>query len=287
MITRTSIEVTDACNLFCASCKSPHGKNFISVEKFTKITEALVGHVIHLGLHWRGEPALHPQLPRLARVAKEHGFKPWFSTNTAVPNLSNATYMQSLLDSVNWGEFCVDGYDENTAGKYRVGANWSLITRNLSTISEIKTECTKKMRVLMFKYNDGKEGAYRKIAKKYNMDELIFARPLIGLGEVINNSMAEEWLSTNENYQRYHMKKGKWRRITGPCNANPIISVHGTVHPCCLDWELAHPLGNLTTETWVNIMNKYRKLRPRLGTQKMCELCCSPAQKVNFMEKII
>jgi MoaA/NifB/PqqE/SkfB family radical SAM enzyme len=286
-IRRTSIEVTDACNLFCAACKTPHGKNFISVEKFTRIVEKLGGHITRLGLHWRGEPLLHPKLPRLARIAKEHDFKLWLSTNTSVPNLSKSTYMRRLLENLEWIEFCVDGYDENTIGKYRVGANWELITRNLQTISEVETECIKKMRVLMFKYNDGKEDVYRHIAKKYNMDELIFARPLIGLGKTISTDMAAEWLSTNEKYQRYHEEEGRWHLMTGRCNATPIISVHGVIYPCCLDWELAHPLGDLTTETWINIMNRYRKLHPWLGIQRMCELCCISSQQVNFMEKII
>ncbi len=286
-ITRTSIEVTDACTLFCNACKTPHGNNFISISEFTTLAQKLRGHISGLGLHWRGEPCLHPQLPELAKRAKGLGLKPWLSTNTAVPNLSKPDYVKNLLDNLDWIEICVDGYNEETAGKYRVGANWAQIKRNLLTISKTKTRCIKKMRVLMFKYNDGKEDVYRKMAKTYGMNQIIFARPLIGLGETISANMAQEWLSTNRRYRRYTQRGEKWARITGPCYANPMISVHGTVHPCCLDWGLQHPLGDLTTESWRGVMKRYWKMVPKLGGQPICELCCSPAQQVNFREKII
>ena len=284
---RTSIEITDACNLFCSACKTPHGTNFMSPETFEKIASKLVRNVTQLGLHWRGEPCLHPNLPQIAEIAKDMGFKPWLSTNTAVPNLSDPDYVQKFLDNMDWVEFCVDGYDEHTVAEYRVGANWETVKRNLETIRDIDTNCFKKMRVLMFKYNDGKEPIYRKMAKEYHMNQLIFATPLIGLGETISQADADRWLSATKKYQRYKNVGGTWHRITGKCKPNPIISVHGTVHPCCLDWELEHSLGNLKTENLSTIMNRYRKIAPTMGSQKMCELCCLPVQRVNFMEKII
>jgi hypothetical protein len=276
-ITRTSIETTDACNLFCSSCKSPHGTNFISISHFTTLVEKLRGNISGLGLHWRG----------LARIANDFGLKPWISTNTAVPNLGKLEYVESLLDNLDWVEFCVDGYDRDTINRYRVGANWGVVERNLRTIAEVRTDCVKKMRVLRFKYNDGKESIYRRMASKYHMDEVVFGAPLIGLGETISADTAKEWLSTTRRYQRYTQRGGKWMRRTGGCYANPMISVHGTVHPCCLDWELTHSLGDLTTESWEGIVDKHWKLAPKLGVQPMCSLCCSPAQKVNFGEKII
>jgi len=284
--TSIHIESTDACNLFCFSCKTPHGTNFVSTEKFTILAEKLVGHTGRMGLHWRGEPCLHPRLPDLAQIARELGFKPWVSTNTAIPNLSNKNYVKRLLDNLDWIEFCVDGYDAKTTSKYRVGANWKVILKNLLTIGEIETSCTKKMRVLMFKYNDDKEDAYRNLARRSGMDEIIFASPLIGLRETISLYLADTWLSTNKKYRRYNYRNRTWHRSTGPCIATPIISVHGTVHPCCLDWDLEHNLGDLATEKWTTIMERHRKILPKLGGQKMCELCCVPGRRVNFMEKI-
>lgn len=281
------IEATDACNLFCEACKTPHGKNFISIQKFTTLAKKLMGKTTSLGLHWRGEPCLHPSLPELARIAQELGFKPWISTNMAVPNLSKPEYVKPLLDNLDWIEICIDGYDENTVDKYRVGAKWETVKHNLSVIGEADTKCMRKMRVLMFKYNDGKEDIYRDIARRHNIDELIFASPLIGLQKNLEDEKADEWLSANKKYQRYTRKNGGWFLNTGKCNPNPIISVHGTVHPCCIDWNLEHSLGDLVTEEWDTIMGRYRVMLPTLGGQRMCELCCIPDRIVNFREKII
>jgi len=284
---RISIETTDACNLFCSACKTPHGNNFMSPETFKEIASKLVRNVTQLGLHWRGEPCLHPNLPQIAEIANSMGFKPWLSTNTAVPNLSKPRYVQRLLDNMDWAEFCVDGYDEHTVAEYRVGANWETVKRNLETLRDIDTDCVKKMRVLMFRYNDGKESIYREMAREYRMDQLIFATPLMGLGATMSQADADRWLSATKKYQRYKNVGDTWHKMIGGCRPNPIISVHGTVHPCCLDWELEHSLGNLKTESLSIIMNRYRKIAPTMGTQKMCKLCCLPAQRVNFMEKII
>ena len=286
-VTRTSIEVTDACNLFCGACKTPHGNNFMTPERFTLLAQKLKGRVTHISLHWRGEPCLHPLLPELAHISQEHGFYTWLSTNAAVPNLSKPDYVKRLLGNLDWIEVCVDGYNDETAGKYRVGAKWSQIQSNLETISNVETDCVKTMRVLMFKYNDGKEDIYREMAERYNMDELIFAQPLIGLKEPLTNEVAEEWLSENPKYQRYHQTGDIWLRSTGGCGSNPLISVHGTVYPCGLDWDLEYPLGNLKTNKWSKILTTYYKLAPKLGTQEMCKLCCIPGQRISFKEKII
>ncbi len=287
-VTRTSIEVTDACNLFCGSCKTPHGNNFMTLDGFTILAEKLKGHISHLSLHWRGEPCLHPLLPELAEIANNLNLKPWLSTNMSVPNLSKTDYVKKLLDNLNWIEICVDGYDEATASKYRVGAKWTHIKNNLQTIRNIETDCLKVMRVLMFRYNDGKEDIYREMAQTYGMDEIIFAAPIIGLGETINREQVDEWLSDTPKYQRYHKAGEDWGRSTGRCGPNPIISVHGTVHPCGLDWGLEHPVGNLITEKrWDNILKRYRTMVPKLGFQEMCKLCCVPGQRISFKEKII
>ena len=287
-VTRTSIEVTDACNLFCSACKTPHGNNFMTLDAFTLLAEKLKGHISHLALHWRGEPCLHPLLPELAEIANNLNLKPWLSTNMAVPNLSNPDYVKKLLDNLNWIEICVDGYDEATASKYRVGAKWTHIKNNLQTIRNIETDCLKVMRVLMFRYNDGKEDIYREMAKTYGMDEIIFAAPLIGLKASLSSDRGKEWLSANPKYQRYHPRGDRWMRSTGKCMPNPIISVHGTVHPCGLDWDLEYSIGNLiTAKRWKNILSEHRKRYRQWGTQPMCELCCIPGQRISFREKII
>jgi len=285
-LVRVNIETTDACNLHCSACMTPHGTNFMTVKDFSLIADKLVGSVGGLGLHWRGEPCLHPRLPEIAETAKEKGFKPWLSTNTAVPNLSKHEYVEKLLNNLDWIEFCVDGYDEDTTPMYRVGASWNTIRRNLQTISEVDGTCLKKMRVLMFKWNEGKENVYRSIAREAGMDVILFATPLIGLGKTITHAEAEKFLPQTRRYQRYTLKNKVWTRNTGPCRPNPIVSVHGGVYPCCLDWKLQHPLGNLKKEPWMQIMAKYVKMRPVLGRQEMCKLCCIPRQKIDFREKI-
>ena len=176
-----NIEVTDACNLNCSSCHTPHGSAFMTPNDFERILQKLRPGQVRL--HWRGEPCLHPRLPELTELAKKNGVgKLWLSTNTAVPNLSDAEYVDGLLGNLDMLECCVDGYDQRSLERYRVGASWKRLTENLETISRSKSGCLREMRVLMFRYNEGREDFYRKLAGEHGFHQISFAQPIINYG---------------------------------------------------------------------------------------------------------
>jgi radical SAM protein with 4Fe4S-binding SPASM domain len=182
---------------------------------------------------------------------------------------------------------CVDGYNQETVNRYRVGTDWETLLRNLGTIGRVKTDCIRSMRVLMFKYNDGHEDFYRRLARKHNITAINFVSP------VIHSKDAGTWLSDNPKYQRYRYKDGEWKVKRVPrCTENVlngsslIVSVHGHLYPCCFDQNLDHPLGHVLDDSWEDLMENFAALKPRMLKRElpMCRSCVIPSDKIYHWE---
>lgn len=287
------VEPTDVCNLRCPACKRPQGTTFMQPDTFKEILGKFRNtKVSQVAFFWRGEPTLSPFLPEIVEYAKRRGYKTFTSTNMATPNLHDLQYVTRLLSSLDRLEVCIDGYDQATVQKYRVGTNWETVIKNLETISKVHTKCNKEMRVLMFKYNDGHEARFRELARKYSMTKITFGVPIIEGKMRLTPEEAAEWLSDVEKYQRYYYvkKRGEWVHKTRKnCILYPIIAVNGDVSICCYDRYIEHPMGNLFTDRMEQILYNINQIMPQmLGRQLgICnEYCFIPRQrmKINFRE---
>lgn len=243
-----AVETSDSCLLSCPACRRPDGHNHMTPETFTKILDRLQTELTTAILSWRGEPTMSPHLPEIAEIATEHGVWTRLATDTCVRR--NHHYFNRLLQSLNVLKICVDGYDQESLQKYRVGANWGVLTKNLETISRIgPTPAKKEMCVLMFKHNEGHEDEFREMARKYGMNELQWRKPIINGHMKLTQEEKEEWLADNPTYQRYHKVKGTWVHKSAPIihKTPPVIATDGTVYGCCSDRYGVKPLGNILT----------------------------------------
>jgi MoaA/NifB/PqqE/SkfB family radical SAM enzyme len=222
---------------------------------------------------WRGEPTLDDRLPTMAAMAKKEGYVTYTSTNSVTPNMANKKYVSSLLSSLDRITVCVDGYDQKTLRKYRRGASWDSLIKSLETTSEVKSDCSKEMRVLMFKHNENHEKEFMKLARKYNMDKLFFALPIINGKRVLSTVEADKWLSVKRRYRRYELKKEQWvHRDGGLCEFMPIISASGDIAVCCYDWNIKHNLGNIVSDDLETINRNIEKIRP-LARKRKLDIC--------------
>jgi len=283
-----NVEATDACNLSCSSCRSPRGSNYMTAETLDAILQK--ANPKQVRLHWRGEPCLHPSLPELAETAKKRGVeKLWLSTNTAVPLLGDGEYVGRLLSSLDMIECSVDGYDQKSLERYRVGASHRLLMRNLKAIGRAGGDCVKEMRVLMFRYNEGKEDYYRALAREHGFQSVSFAQPIINYKTLLSPEEADEWLARDPKYQRYERRGGVWLLKRGPCSPHLCVSVHGTAHPCGHDWHLQHGLGNLLEELWGDVLRRFNALKPDMIARRLpiCgKWCCLPRERVEYRERL-
>lgn len=271
------IEVTDRCNLRCSICKHVSNRKNVdmSLDTFKEIISKLRGQtsIKLISLFWRGEPTLNSALPQMAEICKDEGYKTSVSTNTATINLHNEEYVKRLLASLDYLYLSLDGYDKASLQKYRGGADWDVILKNLETIGKILTTCDKTLKVLMFKHNEENKNFFRGIAKKYQIPRVRFTPPVINGKPILTSEEADKWLPKSGSFLRYDKKGDAWiHRSPETCRNPPVISVTGEVCICCNDWKLQHSIGNILRDGMKEIEDNFAKIIQQ-KTKRQLTIC--------------
>ena len=286
------IENTNRCNLLCPGCKRPRTGN---IDMPMEVYEAALSKLVEdetraASFFWRGEPTLDARLPKMVQMASDIGLQTYVSTNSSTRLLRNPDYVSELLGVLDKICYCVDGYDQDSISKYRIGSSWMAIIRSLETMADVKTKCHKEMRTLMFKFNEGHEREFIDIANRYGMNELFFGLPIINGKRKLSEEEVAFWLATNKKYRRYRKYLDEWvHRGRSVCNFIPIVAANGEIASCCYDWKIRHSLGNVLTDSIEQINAKFAQTK-RLATKlelSMCRTdCFIPSFAVNVKVKL-
>lgn len=135
------VESTNACNLRCVMCT----RNFMTEEigymswsLFKKvIDEGAKYNLPSIKLNLRGEPLLHPELPKMVKHAKDKGIlEVQFNTNgLALTEKKSEELIKAGLDRII---FSFDGATKETYEKIRTGSNFETVVNNIKTFVEIR-----------------------------------------------------------------------------------------------------------------------------------------------------
>lgn len=285
------VENTTRCTLNCPSCKRQRRNEDMKMSTYETILSKFSGEGIEkVSFFWRGEPTMDLRLPQMAQMARDVGYSTYTSTNMVSPHMIKHEYVSALLSSLDRITACIDGYDQSSLEKYRRGADWSLLVKGLETMAKVKSDCSKEMRVLMFRHNEGHEADFVAMARKYKMDKLFFGLPIINGKRILEREEAKEWLSRRECYQRYRQSKGKWIHKDGDqCSLIPIISVNGDIAICCYDWNIRYNLGNIVEDDLRTINKNIMKKIPFARRHKLqiCKTeCFIPNIPVNLQREL-
>ena len=168
------IDICGNCNLKCNSCArgdSPHVHNpgglmepALLEQIVEKISREYNAPSIHL-YNW-GEPFLHPQLPRMIKIAKSFGAKCFLSANLNIaPNLEEALNANPYCIRVS-----VSGFSQQVYGRNHAGGNIETVKDNLAGLSAAIRKRRLQTQVhifyLRFKYNLYEENDMRNFARK-------------------------------------------------------------------------------------------------------------------------
>lgn len=255
---RIYIEITDVCNLDCSFCPKTRRKpEFMDTSTFTEILEKVKGFTDHVYLHVKGEPLLHPELPKFLDICKMKDIKVNIVTNGIL--ISKAGY---LLDkpAVRQISFSLHAIDEKQADdilNFVHKANNIFISLRLwnqgSGIDN--TDMIKKIKS-SFNLEDIPEGDHIKLEKNIYLDQAeMFTWP--GL----DNELVGE--------------KGFCLALRDQI----AILVDGTVVPCCLDSEGIIRLGDLKESALQDILDGerarsiYDSFSNRQVKEPLCQHC--------------
>ena len=294
--TSISIEPTTNCNLRCPLCpvtlgmRRPLGE--MPVEKFRWLIDGLspYSNTIKTIYLWNyGEPLTHPGIFNMIRYATDAGFRVEISTNSTLLNESN---VENLLNSgVERIKVCLDGIDELTHCRFRVGSNFQ------STLNGIFLLCKRKhtgkqklpyitLQFILMKHNQSQLGGLLKLAIELGVDNLGFQMVDLGSWQDDDNLriLSEVYLPNNSKLHKYNLigETVEVRQKPDPCNwgvnGSGVVLWNGDVSICCFDAHASYVVGNIYDYNgYINLFNSntYKQMRKSILNKELdiCSRC--------------
>src|SRR5438105_1260337 len=133
------IETVMGCNLRCPMCPVSNTREFMNGREFTYMASTLYRQIIEelsvsgcrhdIWLNQLGEPTLHKQIVEFVRLGRSRGHDVSMTSNGTrlTPKLSDALIQTGLTRIV----FSIDGADQTTYEKIRVGGRYADVVRNV------------------------------------------------------------------------------------------------------------------------------------------------------------
>lgn len=281
-----SVEPCNYCNLCCPECpvgmrNSKGKKAVLSTADFSRWIKGFPKSIIHIAFYFQGEPLLNKEIDRLIQLAVKR--KIWTSLSTNAQVLDAEMAERLVLSGLHQLIISVDGYDEESYQKYRVGGSFEQCMQAFSHLQKAKEkhECNFPQIIaqqLVFKHNENHLQESKKAFQKAGADKVVFKSP-----QFYHYDNAVEMMAVNPKYQRYSLKNGKLeqkRKKNKHCFriwSSAVITQDGFLLPCCYDKDANYPYGNLNKEAFQQIWNneKMRLFREKQGKGEIgiCENC--------------
>lgn len=293
-----SIEPTNHCNLQCPECPSGLGSltrplGLLKTDDFKKLIDEISCTGFYIQLFFQGEPYINKNLPEMIRYAQTKNVYVSISTNGHFVNEKNVELV--LDNSPDKLIFSVDGLDEESYQKYRVGGSFEQADAGLrSLINRKKERGSKKpfieFQFIVMKQNEHQMEDIRKYCREVGVDKLVFKTMQISSYE-----NALKFLPTNEKYRRYILNNKSFKikyEIKNHCFAlwrTSVITWDGRVVPCCFDKDALNEVGIVNGRSFDDVWTskEYSAFRNKiLSSRKSVPMCtnCTEGLKVNIFE---
>ena len=293
-----SIEPTNHCNLKCPECPSGLGAltrpiGLLSPEDFRNWIDQIKDTGFFVQLFFQGEPYINKNIAQMIRYAQEQNIYVSISTNGHFINEKNVDHI--LENAPDKLIYSVDGLNEETYQKYRVGGTFKQADSGLRLLIKKKKELKKKKPYIEFQFivmrqNENQLKDVKKYCKSVGVDKLVFKTMQISSYE-----NAIEFLPKNPKFRRYKLNDGQFSiksNLKNHCFAlwrTSVITWDGKVVPCCFDKDAAYSLGVLNgskfSDIWVS--DAYNKFRSLVLTDRVKNsICtnCTEGLKINILE---
>jgi radical SAM protein with 4Fe4S-binding SPASM domain len=293
-----SIEPTNHCNLKCPECPSGLGAltrplGLLKSEDFKKLIDEISKTGFYIQLFFQGEPYINKNLPEMIRYAQSKNVYISISTNGHFVNEKNVDLV--LDNAPDKLIFSVDGLDEESYQKYRVGGTFEQADSGLRLlISRKKERGIKKpfveFQFIVMKQNEHQMEEVKKYCKEVGVDKLVFKTMQISSYE-----NAVKFLPSNKKFRRYSLENNSFKikyEIKNHCFAlwrTSVITWDGRVVPCCFDKNAENEIGIVNGKSFSEVWKseKYYGFRTRILSDRKSEpMCtnCTEGLKVNIFE---
>jgi len=290
-----SIEPTTSCNLRCPECPSglrsfsrPTG--MMRHETFHKIIDELHEYLTYLILYFQGEPYLNPGFLDAVKYANCKKIYTATSTNAHYLTIDNA--IATVESGLNRVIISLDGIDQESYEKYRVGGNLQKVISSIENIVEAKKKRKNTspyiiLQFLLFKHNILQIPEIKELAKKLGVDKLE-----LKTAQVYDYENGSDLIPQEDKFSRYR-HNGNSQYIIKNDHFNKcwkmwhscVMTWDGNIVPCCFDKDARYTMGNIHEQSFTEIWNgeKYQDFRFRLLTnRKGIDICrnCTEGLKI-------
>ena len=293
-----SIEPTNHCNLKCPECPSGLGVltrplGLLNFADFKSWIDQIKDYGFYVQLFFQGEPYINKHLPEMIRYAQKNKVYISISTNGHFVNERNVDHI--LENAPDKLIYSVDGLDEESYQKYRVGGTFKQADEGLRLLINRKKQLNKKkpyveFQFIVMKQNEHQMEDVRKYCKEVGVDKLVFKTMQISSYE-----NAVKFLPSNKKFRRYFIENNSFRiknKIKNHCFAlwrTSVITWDGRVVPCCFDKDAQNEIGRVNGRAFNEIWNsdQYYEFRKKvLTSRKSVSMCtnCTEGLKVNIFE---
>ncbi|MFA7381568.1 MAG: radical SAM/SPASM domain-containing protein [Bacteroidia bacterium] len=289
-----SIEPTTSCNLRCPQCPSglreftrPTG--MLQNDVLKKVIDELHTTLAYITFYFQGEPYLNKNFLEYVKYASER--KIYTATSTNAHYLDEETAKKTVTSGLDRLIISIDGVDQESYAKYRVGGNLEKVILGTRNIVEWKKKMNSSTphiiwQFIVFRHNENQIDQIKLLGSEIGVDEVA-----IKTAQIYDYKQGNELIPQNEKYSRYsgagitYRIKNKllnhcWRMWQG-C----VITWDGKIVPCCFDKDGSYQLGGLNETSFRSIWrgDKYNTFRRLIQkSRKEVDICanCTEGTKV-------
>ncbi len=282
-----STEPTTHCNLKCPEC--PTGMRNLNreggsmtVSMFGEILKKMGHHLMYITLYFQGEPFLNKDFIEMIRMAKKK--KIFVSTSTNGHFLDGNTSKEIVESGLDRLIISLDGTDQSTYEKYRIGGNLMTVIAGIEEIVAWKKKLGKKFPIVEIQFlvlgtNEHQISSIHELASRLKVDKLTLKTAQLYSPD--NNP----FLTSVSGYSRYSVDPsgttGIKSTLPNYCHRMwhaPVITWDGKIIPCCFDKDAAYVLGSIQENdfksTWKS--DHYKSFRKKIfHNRKEIPICCN------------
>jgi radical SAM protein with 4Fe4S-binding SPASM domain len=260
---------------------------------FKQTIDDIYKDVLYLIFYFQGEPYLNPEFLNMVKYAHDKGI--YTATSTNAHYLTEEKAKQTVESGLDRLIISIDGTTQDVYEQYRVGGKLEKVLEGARNIVKWKKQMGSKTPFIFFQFlvvkpNEHQIEDVKKLGKEIGVDQVRFKTAQVYDFENDPNQLIPE----NKKYSRYKkdaqgnmkVKSGLQNHCWKLWQAN-VITWDGLVVPCCFDKDAMHQLGNLKTESFINVWNNdnYRQFRKELMTsRKNIDICSNCSEGLSVWE---
>jgi MoaA/NifB/PqqE/SkfB family radical SAM enzyme len=237
------VDISPICNLHCTICvhaRSDQSSNDdlraqrfgrgdrMTVDHFRALADQVAGKTLAFSMYYLGDPLTHPHLGEMCTIAAQRGINTHVSSNFSF-NLSDDDIRKLVSSGLTHLTVCLDGLDQESYSRTRVGGQLDLVLGNLERLLECRRELGAtlpkvEVQYVVFRHNVEQRKDAERLCKRLGVDTFTsFWGGLHNYTDRIPPTLAD-----SDARPRRALPLCSWPHLA------MVVKFDGSIIPCCV-----------------------------------------------------